>query len=371
MGGWWWFTQYAPGTEKPATKAPTPKRPAPPPVGITNPPPATKPISPPASATINTTPAAPPANLPDVNTNTALISTNPPAPPPSSTASRPVQDVFEAQLALARRGISCGSLDGVMGSQTKAGLRAFQHSKSLPASGLLDDATRRVLLLTPPAFTNYIVNTNDLARLRPLPRDWLGKSGQASLDYETILELVAEKSWSHPAFIKELNPGVNWAAVPPNTAVRVPNVAAPPDDATAAFIRISLSGRSLEVFDARTNLLVHFPCSIAHLVEKRPVGRFHVVLVIPNPNYMFNPENFPESEEARRIGRKLLIPPGPNNPVGTVWIGLDKPGYGIHGTPVPEEVGRTESHGCFRLANWNVETLTRFVLVGTPVYVVP
>ena len=90
-----------------------------------------------------------------------------------------------------------------------------------------------------------------------------------------------------------------------------------------------------------------------------------------NPNYVFDPDNFPESAEARELNRKLIVPPGPNNPVGTVWIGLDKPGYGIHGTPHPEQVGRTESHGCFRLANWNAEFLLRLVNVGTTVLVEP
>jgi lipoprotein-anchoring transpeptidase ErfK/SrfK len=101
------------------------------------------------------------------------------------------------------------------------------------------------------------------------------------------------------------------------------------------------------------------------------VGELHVAVIVPNPNYSFDPEIFPESAEARELGRKLILPPGPNNPVGTVWIGLDRPGYGIHGSPRPEEVGRTQSHGCFRLANWNAEYLLQLVRVGTPVFVMP
>ena len=120
-----------------------------------------------------------------------------------------------------------------------------------------------------------------------------------------------------------------------------------------------------------TNLLAHFPCSIAARVEKRPVGELHVIVIAPNPNYTFDPELFPESAEARQLNQKLVLPPGPNNPVGVAWIGLDKPGYGIHGTPNPEQVGRTESHGCFRLANWDAEYLSHFVWVGMPVFVEP
>jgi lipoprotein-anchoring transpeptidase ErfK/SrfK len=151
----------------------------------------------------------------------------------------------------------------------------------------------------------------------------------------------------------------------------VPDTQYPPPPAKARFIRISLSAKILEVFDAETNLLAHFPCSIGRLAEKRPVGELRVAVTAQDPNYTFNPEVFPESEEGRRLGRKLILPPGPNNPVGTAWIGLDRPGYGIHGTPLPELVGRTESHGCFRLANWNAEYLRRLVTAETPVAVEP
>jgi lipoprotein-anchoring transpeptidase ErfK/SrfK len=152
----------------------------------------------------------------------------------------------------------------------------------------------------------------------------------------------------------------------------VPDVTMSEPPGKAAFARISLSEKVLEAFDTDSNLLVHFPCSIAQRVEKRPVGELHVAVIAPNPNYTFDPELFPESAEAKeQPGVKLILPPGPNNPVGAVWIGLDKPGYGMHGTPRPEDVGRTESHGCFRLANWNAELLLRIVWVGMPVYVEP
>jgi lipoprotein-anchoring transpeptidase ErfK/SrfK len=139
----------------------------------------------------------------------------------------------------------------------------------------------------------------------------------------------------------------------------------------AAFIRIQLGAKTLQVFDRQTNLLAHFPCSIARQVEKRPIGVLKVECIALNPNYKFSPEIFPESEEARLLKHPLMIPKGPNNPVGTAWIGLDRPGYGIHGTPRPEDVGRTESHGCFRLANWNAEYLAQWVEVGTPVIIQP
>ena len=299
-----------------------------------------------------------------------IAKTSPELPPPG-VFPRPVQNVFEAQLALARLGISSGSLDGHIGPQTRAALRAFQQKEHLAGTGELDAVTKERLLLAAPPYAAYIVTTNDLARLQPLSSTWLGKSQQTALDYETILELVAEKGHAHPNLIRQLNRSTDWTNMVAGTTVRLPDVAYADASAKAAFATISLAGKILEAFDANTNLLAHFPCSIAQHVEKRPIGELHVAAIAPNPNYTFDPDVFPESEEARQIKTKLILPPGPNNPVGVAWISLDKPGYGIHGTPSPEQVGRTESHGCFRLANWNAEHLIKLVWVGMPVYVEP
>jgi lipoprotein-anchoring transpeptidase ErfK/SrfK len=279
--------------------------------------------------------------------------------------------MFEAQLALARQGISSGSLDGVIGAQTRSALRVFQQKERLPATGDLDAATKERLLLATPPYATYTVSTNDLARLQPLSPTWLGKSQQTALDYETLLELVAEKSHSHPHLIRRLNPSIVWTDVAAGTTLQVPDVAYANANAKAAFATISLGGKVLEAYDANTNLLAHFPCSIAQHVEKRPIGELHVAAIAPNPNYTFDPDVFPESTEAQQLKRKLILPPGPNNPVGVAWISLDKAGYGIHGTPGPEQVGRTESHGCFRLANWNAEYLIKLAWVGMPVFVEP
>ncbi|MDD5140895.1 MAG: L,D-transpeptidase [Verrucomicrobiales bacterium] len=284
---------------------------------------------------------------------------------------RPVRDVFEAQIALARRAISPGSIDGAIGSQTRMAISIFQQMEKLPATGRLDTNTRPLLTLAAPVFTTYAVTTNDLARLQPLGKTWLEKSQQTALEYESVLELVAEKSHAHPEFIRRLNPDVNWTNVAAGTILQILDVDYPAPADKAAQVVIHLSGKFLEAFDAETNLLAHCPCSIAARVEKRPVGELHVAVVAPDPNYTFDPDVFPESQEAQAIGHKLILHPGPNNPVGVAWIGLDKTGYGIHGTPAPEQVGRTESHGCFRLANWDAEYLLKLARVGLPVEVVP
>jgi lipoprotein-anchoring transpeptidase ErfK/SrfK len=317
---------------------------------------------------VKTSPAAPPTPRTPVVT-AAPLPRPAPTPPPTSPETRPVETILEAQIALARQGISSGSIDGVAGSQTSAALIAFQKKRGIAPSGVLDDSTKALLLIEKPAMTQYTVTSEDLARLMVLPKTWLGKSEQTRLDFGNILELLGEKTFSNPQLIRELNPNLNWNQITNGTQVTVPRVAYPPVDDKAAFIKISLQQCILEAFDSQSNLLVHFPCSIGRLAAKRPVGELRVTTIALDPNYTFDPAVFPESPEAQEIGRKLIIPPGPNNPVGVVWIGLDRPGYGIHGTPAPEQVGRTESHGCFRLANWNARYLADLVWIGIPVIV--
>jgi hypothetical protein len=179
----------------------------------------------------------------------------------------------------------------------------------------------------------YILTKEDLDRLQPLSPTWLGKSAQTVLDYETVIELVAERAHATSALVKRLNPKTDWMAVHAGTVLTVPAVTLNEPLGKAALIHISLSRHTLEVRDAEGRLVGHFPVSIAHMAEKRPEGELHVTVVIPDPNYTFDPEVFPESPEGRQLGRKLVLPPGPNNPVGVAWIGLDRTGYGIHGPP--------------------------------------
>ena len=287
---------------------------------------------------------------------------------PAGWVPRGPTNLLEAQIALAGLGLSPGSIDGVGGAQTAAALWAFQTRQGLEPTGALDRETRRALVLRRAPLATYRVRAEDLLGLGPVPDSWLGKSQAAALDHESLLERLAERFQAHPAWLRRLNPGLDWERVAEAQDLVVPSpsqVAA----RRAALIRIHLGGRFLRVYDAAGELMAHFPCSIARRVEKRPVGELQVVVTVPNPDYTWDPEVFPESPEARTVGRKLRLPPGPNNPVGVAWIGLNRPGYGIHGTPRPEEVGRTESHGCFRLANWNADLLLRMAWPGLPVRV--
>lgn len=278
---------------------------------------------------------------------------------------------FEAQVALGRAGFSCGSIDGVGGGQTVAAWRAFQARAGLPETSWLDPRTCAELVLEAPATARYAVTAADLARLQPVSTTWLGKSQQSALDYETLLELVAETTRAHPTLLKKLNPDFDWERPKAGAVLTVPAAARVESLPKAAALHVQLEAHTLQAYDADGRLIAHFPVSIAKKVEKRPVGELHVTVVIRDPNYTFDPDVFPESPEGQELGRRLVVPPGPNNPVGVAWIGLDRSGYGIHGTPNPEQVGRTESHGCFRLANWDARTLLAIAWVGLPVYVDP
>lgn len=280
-------------------------------------------------------------------------------------------NVFEAQVELHRRGFSCGSIDGVPGAQTAGALRAFQRSAGLRPTGLLDTRTREALRMATVALKEHEVSPVDLGGLEPVPKTWLEKSERERLGYATVLEALGERYHANPKILQQLNPDVDWAGMLPGAVLTVPAADEVVVAGEPAEIVIGLSERELEVLDAGGRVIAHFPVSIAKMAEKRPVGELHVTVVIPNPDYTFNPAVFPESAEARSLGRKLILPPGPNNPVGLAWVGLDRPGYGMHGTPEPEQVGRTESHGCFRLANWDAVTLLRLVRVGMKVVVVP
>ncbi len=182
---------------------------------------------------------------------------------------------------------------------------------------------------------------------------------------------LAERGQAHPNLLRRLNPNVVWETLAPGAALNLPAVERDAPAAPVAHLHVRLAERMLQARAADGALLAHFPVSIAKRVDKRPVGALRITVVVPDPNYTFDPDVFTESAEARELGRKLILAPGPNNPVGVAWIGIDRPGYGIHGTPTPEQVGRTESHGCFRLANWDARALLGLVRTGLPVYVEP
>ena len=186
--------------------------------------------------------------------------------PPTNPGPARIDPLLEAQIALDRLAISPGSIDGVNGSQTRAALRAFQLREGLASNGTVDAETSARLALVTSAFKTYRVESADLERLLPLASTWLGKSEQPRLDYESLLELVAEKHHAHPNLLKRLNPATDWDAVAAGTELMVPAAEREAPRVKAAFIQIRLGERTLQVFDSTNRLLAHFPCSIAQRV---------------------------------------------------------------------------------------------------------
>jgi lipoprotein-anchoring transpeptidase ErfK/SrfK len=343
-----------------------------------------------ATTAAGAAPTAGPTPAPGAPSGPVLSKPTPPGtpqpatpPPPTTSPLEPVEkdfrprlprDVFEAQVALMRDAICPGSIDGAFGGQTSRAIAAFQEKHGLRVTAQLDNATREALKLHYQPLRRYLVTDEDVSRLRPFPKGWLEKSRLDYMGYATVLEAVAERTLTNPKQIMRLNPQVDWNSVKAGTVLTVPNITGRASPSTRPeYILISLSEKTLRLYDAENTLLAHFPCSIARRVEKRPVGELAVLTTAPNPNYTFNPETFPDSPEAQKIGRKLILQPGPNNPVGIAWIALSAGdgSYGIHGSPEPEQIGRTESSGCFRLSNWNAEYLLPLVRTGMLVRVEP
>jgi len=286
----------------------------------------------------------------------------------TNTAERRYREVLAVQTVLDRNNLSGGRIDGTIGSRTRAAIEVWQTAHGLPATGRLDDPTKTAILQgAANIVVRHRVTAEEHADLSVVPATWTEKATMAHLGYETILEMLAEKYHASEKALLALNPQLNWPDPPAGSAVVVPNPF-PADTPKAASLAISLSGKWIRAYDGAGNVLAHFPCSIAADKAKRPVGELRVVVAAKEPNYTFDPRVFPEDPESARLqGRKLVIAPGPNNPVGVAWIGLSLPGYGLHGTPHPEDIGKTESHGCFRLANWNAAKLLSMVGPDTPV----
>jgi len=269
------------------------------------------------------------------------------------------------QIALERVGFSPGVVDGSIGRKTEVATREFQRVRGLPQTGRLDQATRNALGVDPAgAVTTYTVSATDVSLVGPAPTDWIAKSLLQRLGYESVDAAVAERFHCTRGLLARLNPGRKMTQLRAGDTINVPAVEAAPPAPRGERIEINLVEKIIRVLDRENRLVALFHCSIAKSRDKLPAGETKVVVVTERPTYTFDPKMWPE---VRGIDRKLLIPPGPRNPVGLCWIGLGLPGVGIHGSPAPEMIGKTGSHGCFRLTNWDTLRLAKMVRVGTRV----
>lgn len=273
------------------------------------------------------------------------------------------------QALLDRLNFSCGTIDGHFAKRSRRAITQFQINRSLATTGELDIETRLNLGKPGDAYTDYTLTADDLSHVIPKPKGFLAMSKVPVLDYHDPWEMLAEKTHSTPFFIKEINPSITNPVA--GTQLTVPNLEGTRKLPPVSRIVIMLSETTLLAFDASNKVVACFPCSIAANKNKVPNQALTVINIAPNPDYTFDPKVLIDVATKEGITNKLVLPPGPNNPVGTAWIGLSLQGYGIHGTPEPEDISRTGSHGCFRLANWNATKLVNAVRPGVPVEVVP
>jgi lipoprotein-anchoring transpeptidase ErfK/SrfK len=268
--------------------------------------------------------------------------------------------VLRAQILLDRAHFSPGEIDGRSGGNFERALRAFQESRAIPASGKLEEPTWQALNAdTAPALAPYRLTAEEVAGpFTPVPKDMMEQSKLEKLGYASALEAIGEQFHIHPQLLQQLNPGKNFTA---DEEVMVPNVLSAPVG-KAAQIVVTKSG-TLQALDASGKVIAHYPCSSGSKHDPLPLGQWKINGVAKNPPFHYNPDLFWDADPAHS---KAKIPPGPNNPVGVVWIDLSKDHYGIHGTPVPSTVGHTQSHGCIRLTNWDAMELAALVGPGTP-----
>ncbi len=296
------------------------------------------------------------------------------------------RNVMHVQVILDHLGFSPGVIDGRRGMSLTAALKGFQEARGLPITGEPDSATLKALYpyrgWRPIRVVRIDQKTIDGPYTNPLPKDPPEQAKLPRLGYRDAWEALGERFHTTPAVIAALNPPgltlkVGQALVVPNA---LPTSRAYPDifpaDWKATLNSLNVDARQprgekivvdksdsvLRVLDAQGKLVAQFQATMGSQHDPLPIGTWKIYGADYNPQFHYNPALFWDADKS---DRKAMLPPGPNGPVGVIWIDLSKPHYGIHGTPSPETIGRAESHGCIRLTNWDAARLSLMVKPGT------
>ncbi|WP_411957413.1 L,D-transpeptidase family protein [Paracoccus homiensis] len=267
----------------------------------------------------------------------------------------------KVQVLLDRSGISPGVVDGFSGGMSQSAIMAFERRAGLPMDGRMDPTVWQLLqpYAAAPVTMAYTITPEDAQGLvDAIPSDYAEKAAMSSQGFTSILEKLGERFHMDDKFITFLNPG---AAIQPGTTIRVTTPTKPIKTKVSRII-IDKATRRVAAYDAMGDMIVDYPATVGSNDTPSPSGTHKVVTTAINPNYTYNPDkNFRQGEN----NKPLVIPPGPNGPVGSVWIDLSQPTYGIHGTPTPSRLFHSQSHGCVRLTNWDAEELAHMVIPGT------
>jgi len=278
------------------------------------------------------------------------------------------------QIFLDNSDFGPGKIDGKMGEFFRKALVSYKHAQKMRETGVVD---QWLLDQVPVTFTTYTIKGDDLAYVGDLPSEHADQAKLKFLPYTSLLEFVAERFHSAEAYIQKLNPGKNWEKMQPGEVLKVPNVLPfEIEKVTEAQLKenpalktrkifVDTKEHLLEVFD-NEQLVCVFPITPGSTTLPAPVGTWKILGITTWPWFRYDEGML---NYGVRTEEYFNLPPGPNNLVGVVWMGLNKTGIGIHGTNNPETIGRAASHGCIRLANWDAVRVKDLVSVGNTVII--
>ena len=265
------------------------------------------------------------------------------------------------QVLLDRAGANPGVIDGVAGENVTKAIQSYEEMLGLPASGVMTQELWQKLQSEEPVMKSYTIEQSDVDRLvEAIPDDYVEKSKMQFLGYTTGAEAVSEKFHMDKDFIALLNPGQSFSV---GETVFVTDPGVQQKVVVTRIVADKINKRVVVYGDSGKPEII-YPATIGSDATPSPQGTHEVRAVAEFPTYSYNPDvNFKQGDNTE----KLTIPPGPNGPVGSTWIDLTEPTYGIHGTPEPAQISKTSSHGCIRLTNWDAAELAKLVKPGVTV----